>query len=491
MAIRIESDSIGKVKVPSEAYYGVFTQRARDNFKISPWRLPHIFNIQLAYIKGAAAKANMDLGLMDEKVAKAIIQACDEIAKGKFEDQFSIDVFQAGAGTPLNMNVNDVAANRAIEILGGKRGNYRIVHSNNDVNMAQSTNDVIPTAMRLTTLVLLQDLFREVKEFEKILRKKSKQFRNVLKTGRTHIQDAVPISLGQEFEAYADAVHKDLIEIQKTTERLKEVHMGGTAVGTGINTDPRYRFMVVKEMSRLTGFRLRQTNNMVELNWNMNTFVNTSNGLRMLAITVNKICNDFKLLVSGPKAGIAEIILHEVEPGSSIMPGKVNPSIVEAMEMATYQTMANDYLVTLGAQRSQLELNVITPVMAYNLFFSIQLLTNALRTFRILCVTKMSANVARCRSLLENSLCLATALNPYLGYEVMAFIVKEGLKKNKSLRQVVQEKNLIDKHDMERILSAQAMIKPGAINTALANKIKSSSNYKRIIAQIHSHNYKS
>ncbi len=483
MNFRIEKDVMGEVKVPADSYYGAFTQRAKINFQISGIKAHKEFLAALATIKKAAALANMELKQLDEKIGNSIVKAADEVIEGKFDDYFVLDVYQAGAGTPFNMNCNEIIANRATEILGGKLGQYD-VNPNNHVNMAQSTNDVIPTATRIAILFLLKNLADEAGKFELSLRKKSEKFKSILKVGRTHWEDAVPITLGQEFWAYAVSVAKDIGRILNSSEELKELGIGGTAIGTGITAHPQFHETIVGKLNEITKLDLRTTKNMIELTQNYNCFVSFSSSLKMLAIDLFRISNNLSIMNSGPKGGISEIILPDAEPGSSIMPGKINPSIPECVIMVCFDVMGKDKAVELAAQYSILELNVMCPVIAYNTLQSMKLLTNTLKMFRELCIDGIQADEERCLELLHKSTAIATALNPYLGYQVVSNIVKESLKENSTIKQMVLKYHLIDENDLDKILSPEEMTKPVEIDIGLVNKIKNSENYKKFLEKL-------
>ncbi len=483
MQTRLEKDAIGPVQVPADAYYGSFTTRALENFQITGIHAPQELKIAYGLIKKSAAITNAELGELEPKLAKAIIQACDEFIAGKFDDQFTLDVFQAGAGTPFNMNTNEIIANRANEILGGKKGEYKPVTPNNHVNWAQSSNDVTPTAIRLAALIRLKKLLPEVQKLRDSLFKKAKAFSKILKVGRTHVQDAVPITLGQEFEAYGSAINHCLAYLKESFNHLNELGIGATALGTGITTHPKYRSLMVKNLSKLTGFKLKPTKYPMELTHGMNAFTQASNGLRVLANDLIRIANDFKLLASGPVAGINELTLPDVEPGSSIMPGKVNPSVPEAMNMIGFQVIGNDTVINLGVQGSQLELNVMTPVIMYNLMWSMELLINGINMFRVFCVDKIQANEKRCKELLQKSLCLATGLSPYLGYKVTALLVNEALKKGQTLIDTVANHNFMTKQELESILVPTKLTKPALTDKALAAKIKANPKYQEFLKQ--------
>ena len=480
MNFRTEKDVMGTIKVPSDAYYGAFTQRAKINFQISGIKAHKEFLVALATIKKAAAMSNMELEQLNPKTGNAIIKAADEVIEGKFDFYFILDVYQAGAGTPFNMNCNEIIANRATEILGGKLGEY-IVNPNNHVNMAQSTNDVIPTTTRIAILMLLKDIIKEAREFESALRKKAEEFKTVLKVGRTHWEDAVPITLGQEFEAYSISIAKCIKRILDASEELRELGIGGTAIGTGITTHPKFHETIVEKLNELTDLDLMTTKNMIELTQNYNCFVSFSSSLKMLAIDLYRISNNLSILNSGPKGGISEILLPDVEPGSSIMPGKINPSIPECVIMVSFDVMGKDKTVELAAQYSILEMNVMCPVIAYNVLQSMKMLTATLKMFREFCIDGIEANKARCRELLENSTAIATALNPYIGYQATSKIVKESLKINVSIKNTILKYKIIEEKDLNRILSPEEMTLAREADKELILKIKDNENYKRFL----------
>ncbi len=468
---RLEKDSLGEIEVPDNVLYGAFTTRAARNFKISGIRAKHEFIKSIALIKKAAAFANMKLGVLDKKVGEAIVRAADEVIEGKYSDQFILDVFQAGAGTPFNMNMNEVIANVAIIKLGGKLGDYHLVHPNNHVNMAQSSNDVIPTTIRLSVLLTLSSLIEELDKIFADFLAKEKEYDHVIKVGRTHLEDAVPIRYGQVFGGYAASLSKCIVRLAASENSMLELGIGGTAVGTGINTHPDFKKTVISELVKLTGFQFYQGNSIM-LHWSMAGFVDVSSALRILAIELNKISNDLRLLNSGPKTGIGEIVLPEVEPGSSIMPGKINPSIAEAVNMVCFQVIGNDHAISLAAEAGQLELNVMTPLIAYDLLWNIELLTNTVRMFREDCIKGMVVDENRCSELLENSHALATVLNPYIGYENVAMLVKTALSENKSLKQVLIEKDMIPEKYLNGILDTRKMTEPGVIDKRVVEEIR-------------------
>ena len=482
---RVEKDVIGPVKVPAKAYYGSFTVRAQRNFKISGIKAPQEFRVALGLIKKAAAITNKELGELEPKLAGAIIKAADEFIAGKFDNEFTLDVFQAGAGTPFNMNANEIIANRANELLGGKLGEYSPVTPNNHVNWAQSSNDVIPTAIRLAALLKEKSLLDETDRLGRALLKKAFEFKDIIKVGRTHLQDAVPIRLGQEFEAWGSAIFRCHSYIQESFFKLNELGIGATALGTGITTHPKYRRLMIKNLAKLTGFKyLSATRYPMELTHGMNVFTIASSSLRVLANDLVRIANDFKLLVSGPIGGIAEIIMPEVEPGSSIMPGKINPSIPECINMIGFQVVGNDTAINYGVQAGQLELNVMTPMIMYDLLWSMELLVKSCKMFRVFCIDGIKADEKRCRHLLDTSLCHATGLSPYIGYKVTADLVKEALHKGKTLKQTVLEKKFMSKEDLNKILSPAFLTAPNLTSKKLVASIKANKNYRQYLKNL-------
>lgn len=483
MDYRIEKDVMGEVRVPCNAYYGAFTERARINFQISGIKAHKEFLVSLATIKKAAALANIELRQLDDKFGDAIVKAADEVINGKFDSYFILDVYQAGAGTPFNMNCNEIIANRATELLGGKLGQY-ILNPNNHVNMAQSTNDVIPTATKLAILSILKNLTVEAEKFKDSLRKKAEEFKEILKVGRTHWEDAVPVTLGQEFESYAVAIEKDISRVINASNELKELGIGGTAIGTGITTHPKFHEAIVHKLKNLTRLDLKISKNLLEQTQNYNCFVSFSSSLKMLAIDLIRIANNLSILNSGPKAGISEIMLPDVEPGSSMMPGKINPSIPECILMVCFDVLGKDKTVESAAQYSILELNVMCPIIAYNILQSMRILTNSLKMFRVFCIEGIEANEERCLELLHKSTAIATALNPYLGYQAVSEIVKEALKKNSIISDIVLKHNLIEKEDLDLILSPEEMTQPKEPDNELISKIKNSENYKRFLQSL-------
>jgi fumarate hydratase class II len=441
------------IRLPEDVYFGIQTKRAVDNFPISNLRLPRRFIKAQGIVKLAAARANALLGLLDRKRLKAIERAATEVIKGRHDKHFVVDVYQAGAGTSQNMNVNEVIANRAIELLGGKKGDYKIIHPNDHVNMAQSTNDTIPTALYISALESVNDEFLPaLKTLYKTLLNKSREFKTVVKAGRTHMQDAVPMTLGQEFSGYAEAIRNDIQRIQNASQSLLYLPIGGNAIGTGINAHPRFRTCVIREIRKITGVRFRSCRNLFEGIQNLNPALELSASLRGMAITLIKIANDIRLLSSGPRTGFSEINLPAVQPGSSIMPGKVNPVMAEMINMVCFQVIGNDTTIAYATQASQLELNVMMPVIAYNLLFSIEILSNAVNAFTRRCLRGISANVKRCREFAELSTAIATALNPVIGYSQAAEVSKEAYKTGKTVAQVVVEKGILNERQARKLL---------------------------------------
>lgn len=468
--MRIEEDFLGKVEVPDQAYYGSFTARAAANFRLSGTKV-HIELIRsVALIKKCAAAANAELGRFDTKQAQAIAKAADEVIAGKLDNEFVLDAFQAGAGTPLHMNVNEVIANRAEELLGGKKGEYRLVHPNNHVNMSQSSNDVTPTAIRLAGLKLSKALLAEAGALRASFAKKAVEYKDVMKIGRTHLQDAVPMTYGQTFAAWARAIEKDMAEMVKASECLEELGIGGTATGSGITAHPKFRPMLVAKLAEETGFGLKPARDPVEMTQDMNDFITFSSSLKRYAATLSRIANDIRLLVSGPKGGIAEIIIPEVEPGSSIMPGKVNPSVPEAVDMCCWQVMANDFAVLLAAQSGQLELNFATPLIAQNLLQSEELLANASAMLRKSCINGLKVDGRRTAENFERSFGYATALNPYLGYKEVSLLVKEAYASGTTLRELILKKGIMQKDDLEKVIKSASG--PSEVDAAILKRVK-------------------
>lgn len=458
---RVERDPLGELPVPSGALYGIQTERARHNFPISGLAPLAPFVDAVIWIKKAAALTHKETRRLDAKLADAIARAADEVLAGAHRDQFVVDPFQAGAGTSHNMNCNEVLANRANEILGGKRGDYRPVHPNDHVNMAQSTNDVIPTAIRLGALALLPGLVAALDKLAEAFVAKGKAFDDIVKSGRTHLQDATPIRLGQEFTAYGRTIQRNRERIAQAADYLRDLGLGGTAVGTGLNAEPAYPALMVKHLQAISGLALREGKDRVQLMQSMGDAAALSGALRTYGADLGKIASDIRLLVSGPRTGFAEIVLPAVQPGSSIMPGKVNPSIAEMVNMVCFQAIGNDVAVAAAAEAGQLELNVMMPVITHNLLFTMQILTNASRVFAERCVQGIEADRAQCAYWLERSPALVTALAPKIGYAAAAQLAEEALAKNVTVRQLVVDKGILSGKELDEVLDLRAMTELG------------------------------
>jgi aspartate ammonia-lyase len=460
-APRVERDPLGELDVPAEALYGVQTERARRNFPISGQRPLAPFVDAVVWIKKAAALTHRDTGRLEPRLAGAIVAAADEILAGRHRDQFVVDPYQAGAGTSHNMNGNEVLANRANELLGGRRGDYRPVHPNDHVNMAQSTNDVIPTAIRLAALAALPPLVQAMEALAQALLERGRAFDDVLKSGRTHLQDATPIRLGQEFTAYGRTVERNRDRVTRAADALRDLGIGGTAVGTGLNAEPVYPARMVAHLRQITGLELREGQDRVQLMQSLGDATAFSGALRTYAVDLGKIASDIRLLASGPRTGLAEITLPAVQPGSSIMPGKVNPSIAEMVNMVCFQVLGNDVAIAAAAEAGQLELNVMMPMIAHNLLLGLQLLTNASAVFAERCIAGIEADRAQCAYWLERSPALVTALAPRIGYAEAAKLAKEAVARNVTVRQLVMEKGLLSPAELDQILDLRAMTEPG------------------------------
>ncbi len=461
MEFRTERDPLGEHAVPADAYYGIQTMRALENFPISGLRAPADLVTATILIKKAAAQANVSLGRLDKTIGDAVVRAADDILAGALRDQFVVDVYQAGAGTSHNMNANEVLANRASEMLGGARGEYRLVHPNDHVNMGQSTNDVYPTATRLALLLMHGALVESARSLAEALDRKAHEFDAVLKVGRTHLQDAVPMTLGQEFGGYAACVEQGAKDVEHASAQLHELNLGATAVGTGLNAGEEYTSQAIRNLARSTGLTLTPAANRFRVTQSMGDVLSYSGAMRRLAVELCKVASDLRLLSMGPRAGIAEIALPAVQPGSSIMPGKVNPSVPEMVNQVCYQVIGCDMTICAAAEAGQLELNVMMPVIAWNGIHASTILRESMKALRTRCVVGIEADAARCRELLDRSTAVATALSPYIGYAATAEIAKESVKTGKPIRQIVQERGLIDAQQLEQVLSAEAMTHPG------------------------------
>ena len=463
---RREHDSLGIVQVPASAYYGAQTARALANFQISGLTLQRSMVTALVQVKRAAAEANAELKLLPRRHARAIQRACDEILRGRFQDQFRVDVFQAGAGTSFNMNVNEVIANRANELLGARRGTYRPMHPNDHVNMAQSTNDVIPTSIRLASLAQIQLLLAGMKTLEQSLLAKAHEFMGVVRSARTHLQDAVPIRLGQDFHAWALMVRDARRHVEAASRELHELNLGATAAGTGLNAHPRYRFLAIRELRQRTKLPLKPAHDLVQITQDLGDFAHVSGALRNYALTLIKIANDLRLLTSGPMTGFDEIELPALQPGSSIMPGKVNPVMAEMLNMVSFHVVGNDLAIAMAVQAGQLELNVMMPVVAYNLLQSLEILTHASQTVATKCIRGIRANAARCRRYAELSPSLVTGLMPILGYEQAAKVAQRAVREGKTIREVVVEQRLLSSEQARRLLDPSHWTKPTRLSSS-------------------------
>jgi aspartate ammonia-lyase len=455
---RKEIDPLGEKLISKDTYYGIQTARAVENFPVSGIKAPAEFIKAYVLVKKAAALANMQVGWLDQKIEKAIVQACDEILSGKFHDQFVVDVFQAGAGTSFNMNVNEVLANRALEIMGRPKGDYKTVSPNDHVNMAQSTNDTFPTAIHIAVLIALQPLTNELDRLAEAFEELSKKHRDTMKSGRTHLQDAVPVTIGQEFGAYASAIKHACDQLRERQKLLCEVALGGTATGTGVNAHPRYKHTAIAALADMTGFPLKPASNTFEALQSCRPAQAVSSALKELALELIRVANDLRLLSSGPTTGLAEIALPPVQPGSSIMPGKVNPVMAECLDMVAFQVVGNDLAVSLAVQAGQLDLNVMTPVIMHNILSSIKLLTNYLPVFRKKCVEGITVDEKRCADYVDKNPSLATYLSPYIGYLEASKIAKQALKEGRSVKEIALEKGLLTSEELEKIFNPKRLI---------------------------------
>ncbi len=459
---RSEHDLLGDRDVPNEVYYGVQTLRGLENFNISGVALSFypVLIEALAMVKMAAAKANYDLGLLSKPILDAIVQACHEIITGKYHGHFVIDMIQGGAGTSTNMNANEVIANRALEILGYERGDYKYCHPNNHVNLSQSTNDAYPTSVKIAIINSNKKLVEVLKSLIESFHHKSKEFSKVIKMGRTQLQDAVPMTLGQGFEAYAVTLEEEIQRLEENAKLFLEVNMGATAIGTGINAEPGYSEKCIEHLREITELDIKIAKNLVEATQDTGAFVIYSSAVKRLAVKLSKICNDLRLLSSGPRTGLGEINLPPMQPGSSIMPGKVNPVIPEVVNQIAFKVIGNDLTVTLAAEAGQLELNVMEPVIVQSLFESIEMLKNGMNTLKYRCIDGITANVEHCLKQVKNSIGIVTALNPALGYETSTLLAKEALETSRGVYELVLEKNLLSKEELDKLLAPENMIGP-------------------------------
>ncbi|MFP4024427.1 MAG: aspartate ammonia-lyase [Thiohalospira sp.] len=459
---RKEHDLLGEREVPTEYLYGIQSLRAIENFNISGVTL-NFFPIiieSLAMVKLAAAQTNIELGLLESSVGNAIIRACNEIINGKYHNHFIVDMIQGGAGTSTNMNANEVIANRALEIMGYEKGQYEFCHPNNHVNLSQSTNDAYPTSVKIAIIKSNYKLIQGLNDLIESFYHKSKEFAHIIKMGRTQLQDAVPMTLGQSFEAYAVTLEEEVERLKQNADLFLEVNMGATAIGTGINSEPEYAEKVIKFLRKISGLNVVNAKNLVEATQDTGAFVMYSSALKRLAVKLSKISNDLRLLSSGPRTGINEINLPPMQPGSSIMPGKVNPVIPEVVNQIAFKVIGNDLTVTMAAEAGQLELNVMEPVIVQSIFESIEMLVNGMKTFNYRCISGITANEQRCREMVQNSIGIVTALNPVLGYEKCSVLAKEALDTGKSVYDLVIEKDFLSKEEMDELLKPENMIKP-------------------------------
>lgn len=461
VSYRMEKDFLGEKEIPEDAYYGIQTIRAYENFPITGRKIDSQFIIALAIVKKAAAQANMKIGQLDETIAQAIMKAADEIIAGKWHDQFIVDPIQGGAGTSSNMNANEVIANRALEILGHKKGDYKTVNPNNHVNMAQSTNDVFPTANHIALLQVVDKLEAALEKLYATFIKKGKQFATLLKMARTHLQDAVPITLGQEFTAYAAVLNRDLSRIQQAKAFLYDVNIGGTAVGTGLNANVNYMEKVLENVVKESGHPLQSAADLIDATQSTDAYTSLSAALKICMLNVSKIANDLRLMSSGPKVGLSEITLPARQAGSSIMPGKVNPVMGEVVNQVAFQVSGNDHTISMASEAGQFELNVMEPVLVYNLMDSIQIMTNVFEVFRKYCLEGIEANVEQLEENMNVSIGTITAINPHIGYEKATEIAQESFQTGKSIREICLARELLTKEELDQILDPAEMTKPG------------------------------
>lgn len=465
MDVRVERDSLGVKEIPANAYYGVQSLRAKENFPITGYKMDLSLIQAIGYIKKSAALVNNELGLLDEKRANVIVLAAEEMIRGLFNDQFIVDPIQGGAGTSFNLNANEVIANRALELLGEEKGNYHIISPNTHVNMSQSTNDVFPTAVNIACLKLSHRLTKELTLLVEAMKAKADEFDSIVKMGRTHLQDAVPIRLGQEFHAYYSVLKRDLARILYSLNGLYSINIGATSVGTGLNASEEYRQKIVTYLSRFTELDLVSAEDLVDATQNTDVYTDLSSSLKIAAVNLSKIASDLRLMNSGPITGIKEINLPAVQSGSSIMPGKVNPVICEVVNQIAYHVIGNDTTIAIASENGQLELNVMKPVLVYNIIQSITMLTNGIRVFREKAILGITANKVHCRNLVESSIGLVTAISPYIGYEKATEIAKEALQTKRSIREICLEWDVLTKEKLEQILDVEKMTYPNLTET--------------------------
>ncbi|WP_026678297.1 aspartate ammonia-lyase [Fictibacillus gelatini] len=468
--MRMEKDFLGAKEVPQEAYYGIQTLRAVENFPITGYRIHGELIRAMAIVKKAAALANMDIGRLDFTRGNAIAEAAQEIIEGKWHDQFIVDPIQGGAGTSINMNANEIIANRALEVLGKEKGDYSYISPNSHINMSQSTNDAFPTAIHIAVLNLLELLLHTMDDMHRVFLQKARQFDHVIKMGRTHLQDAVPIRLGQEFEAYSRAIERDIKRINQSKQHLYEVNMGATAVGTGLNADPRYIEAVVKHLADISKLPLVRAEHLVDATQNTDAYTEVSAALKVCMMNMSKIANDLRLMASGPRAGWGEITLPARQPGSSIMPGKVNPVMAEVINQVAFQVIGNDHTICLASEAGQLELNVMEPVLVFNLIQSISIMNNAFRVFTDHCLKGIEANEDRLKAYVEKSVGVITAVNPHIGYETAAQIAREAILSGRSIRELCLKHGVLTEEELDLILDPYEMTHPGIAGSSLFDK---------------------
>ncbi|KTD87673.1 aspartate ammonia-lyase [Paenibacillus etheri] len=467
---RVENDFLGSKQVDKNAYYGIQTLRAVENFPITGYRVHNELIKAMGIVKKAAALANMEIGRLYRGLGEVVVKAADEIIEGQWHEQFIVDPIQGGAGTSLNMNANEVIANRALELLGHEKGDYRHLSPNSHVNMAQSTNDAFPTAIHIATLSLLEQLLVTMRRMHEVFADKAKEFDPVIKMGRTHLQDAVPIRLGQEFEAYRRVLERDIKRIEHTRHHLYEVNMGATAVGTGLNADPRYIEVVVEHLAEISGLPLVTADHLVDATQNTDAYTEVSAALKVCMMNMSKIANDLRLMASGPRTGFNEISLPARQPGSSIMPGKVNPVMAEVINQVAFQVIGNDHTICLASQAGQLELNVMEPVLVFNLIQSISIMNNSFQVFTDFCLAGIEANKEKLERDVERSVGIITAVNPHLGYEVVSRIAREAILTGESVRELCLKYNVLSEEELTLILDPYEMTHPGIAGSALLQK---------------------
>lgn len=464
---RVEEDLLGQKEVPASAYYGIQTMRARENFNITGYTIYPELIVAIAQVKKAAALANMEVERLDRTIGNAIVLAADEIIEGKLHDQFIVDPIQGGAGTSVNMNANEVIANRALEHLGREKGDYEVIHPNIHVNMAQSTNDAFPTAIHIATIRLIDQLVQTLEALKKTFFNKGEEFDHIIKMGRTHLQDAVPIRLGQEFQAYGRVLSRDIKRISNSLESLFEVNLGATAVGTGLNADLSYMEKAVELLRELTEYPFRNAENLVDGTQNTDAYTEVSSALKICMVNMSKVANDLRLMASGPRAGFAEINLPARQPGSSIMPGKVNPVICEVVNQVAFQVIGNDQTISMASEAGQFELNVMEPVLVFNLHQSLHMMNQVFDTFRKYCIEGIEANIDICKAYVDRSVGIITALNPHVGYKVATKVAKEAIETGKSVREIILRDNILSEVAMDQILDPFEMTKPGIAGEAI------------------------